>query len=457
MPSDLVSIDQDLLFKDSHLARNDLNAWLSYIESLHPKSIAMGLERVKQVIGRLKLQKNFKVISVAGTNGKGSTCAMLEQIYTQAGFTVGCYTSPHLLRYNERVRINGVEVSDEALCTAFSAVETARKSGEVVALTYFEVGTLAAMWHFSQIGIDVAILEIGLGGRLDAVNAFEPDCAIVTSVDLDHQEFLGESREKIGVEKAGVYRQSIPAICGDNHPPQSLINYAQQIHADFKCIGHDFTYTWSATDWCYLSDGLVIHTLPLPALEGHYQLNNAACAVAAVESLQAYLPVTTASIAKAMRLVSLSGRFQTVSKVPWVILDVAHNPHAAKALAENLAALKLTERTHAKTSAVIAMLADKDMKGVVHALKNEIDTWYVANIDHVRGARASDLAAIIAEIMPNAVIKCFDTAAKAYEQASIDTETCIDRNENDKIVVFGSFFTVANVMQYLSQRENPHL
>jgi dihydrofolate synthase/folylpolyglutamate synthase len=457
MPSDLVFKDSDLVFKDSGLAPKDINTWLRYIESLHPKSIAMGLERVKQVIARLKLQKNFKVISVAGTNGKGSTCAMLEQIYTQAGFAVGCYTSPHLLRYNERVRINGIEVSDEALCVAFSAVETARKSEEVVALTYFEVGTLAAMWHFAQTGIDVAILEIGLGGRLDAVNAFEPDCAIVTSVDLDHQEFLGESREEIGVEKAGVYRQSIPAICGDNHPPLSLINHVQQIDADFKCINRDFTYTWSAADWCYLSNGRVIHTLPLPALEGHYQLNNAACAVAAVESLQAYLPVTSTSIANAMRQVFLAGRFQTVSKTPWVILDVAHNPHAAQALAENLAALKLTERTHTKTLAVFAMLADKDMKGVVNTLKNEIDTWYVANIDHVRGALASDLAAIIAEIMPNASIKCFDTAAKAYEQACIDTETCIDRNENDKIVVFGSFFTVANVMQYLNQRENPHL
>ncbi|MDO9282620.1 MAG: bifunctional tetrahydrofolate synthase/dihydrofolate synthase [Methylotenera sp.] len=447
----------------SGLAPENLNAWLRYIESLHPKSIAMGLARVKQVIGRLKLQPNFKIISVAGTNGKGSTCAMLAQIYLQAGFSVGCYTSPHLLRYNERVLINGAEVSDEALCAAFSAVETARQSGDAIALTYFEVGTLAAMWHFAQIGIDVAILEIGLGGRLDAVNAFEPNCAIVTSVDLDHQEFLGESREEIGFEKAGVYRQSTPAICGDNHPPLSLINYVEQIYADFKCINRDFTYTWSTTDWCYLCHGQVIHTLPLPALEGHYQLNNAACAVAAVESLQASLPVTTASIANAMRQVSLAGRFQTVSKAPWVILDVAHNPHAAQALAENLAALKLTERTQvnapsqAKTLAVFAMLADKDMKGVVNALQNEIDTWYVANIDHDRGALASDLAAIIAEIMPNAIIKCFDTAAQAYEQAIVDTETCIDGNENDKIVVFGSFFTVANVMQYLSQRANTHL
>lgn len=441
----------------SQLAPKDLPSWLSHIEHLHPKSIAMGLDRVKHVIGRLNLQPNFKIITVAGTNGKGSTCAMLAQIYTQAGFTVGCYTSPHLLRYNERVRVNGSEVSDDALCTAFAAVDAARQGEDAIPLTYFEVGTLAAMWHFAQIGIDVAILEIGLGGRLDAVNAFEPNCAIVTSVDLDHQEFLGDTREEIGFEKAGVYRQSTPAICGDNHPPVSLITYAEQIHADFKCINRDFEYTLLASEWCYLSHGQLIHTLPLPALEGRYQLNNAACAIAAVESLQACLPVTTASIANAMRQVSLAGRFQTVSKTPWTILDVAHNPHAAKALAENLAAQKIATNPRAKTLAVFAMLADKDINGVVNALKDEIDTWYVASIDHVRGALASDLAATIAEIMPNAAIKCFDTAAKAYEQACIDTETCIDRNENDKIVAFGSFFTVANVMQYLNQRANTHL
>ncbi len=439
----------------------DLSSWLSHIERLHPKSIAMGLERVQRVIQRLKLQPKFTIVTVAGTNGKGSTCAMLAQIYQQAGFNVGCYTSPHLLRYNERVRVNGNEASDEALCAAFAAVEKARQGDDAdeIPLTYFEVGTLAAMWHFVQIDVDVAILEIGLGGRLDAVNAFPPDCAIVTTVDLDHQEFLGDTREKIGFEKAGIYRPSVTAICGDMNPPQSLVNHARQIQANFKSINQDFAWVLTASGWQYLSNGKTVHSLPLPALKGRYQLNNAACAVAAVESLQGVLPVDTASIEQAMRQVTVAGRFQVVSTQPLIMLDVAHNPHAAKALAENLAELKVLQnsdhhlipRTQASTLAVFAMLADKDIKGVVDAVKNEIDTWYVASIDHVRGADASDLAAVIAEVSPSAKIKIFNTAADAYKQA------CIDGNENDKIVAFGSFFTVANVMQYLNEHTETHL
>ena len=426
----------------------------------------MGLERVKLIIQRLSIQPDFKIITVAGTNGKGSTCAMLEQIYTQAGYQVGCYTSPHLLRYNERVRVNGCEVSDDALCLAFEAVEQARQglslNDETVALTYFEVGTLAAMWHFAQSGIDVAILEIGLGGRLDAVNAFEPSCSIVTSVDIDHQEFLGNTRESIGAEKAGVYRPSIPAINGDVDPPQSLIAYAQKIAADFKCINHEFGFELSESGWHYLANGRIVHALPLPALQGSYQLMNASCAVAAVESLQPCLPVSTEAIAKAMLQVTLAGRFQTVSKSPWLILDVAHNPHAALALAKNLKALKVQHQNKnttqaAKTRAVFAMLADKDIKGVISAVKDEIDVWYIAEIDHVRGASAFVLANAISEVAPDATVKVFDSVAEACKQACVDTEVCIDVNENDKIVVFGSFFTVSSVMQYLNEYANTHL
>lgn len=437
----------------------DLSAWLSYIESLHPKSIAMGLDRVKQMITRLQLQPKFHIITVAGTNGKGSTCAMLEQVYKQAGYQVGCYTSPHLLRYNERVRLNCVEVSDEALCAAFAAVEAARTNGDSeIMLTYFEVGTLAAMWHFIQSKLDVVILEIGLGGRLDAVNAFEPNCAIVTNVDLDHQDFLGDTREKIGFEKAGVYRQNIPAICGDANPPASLVQYAREIHADFKRSHQDFGYLLSNSEWQYLDNGKVLHTLPLPALQGAYQLANAACVVAAVESLQVNLPVTSASIANAMRLVQLAGRFQTVRKSPWVVLDVAHNPHAAKALAENLKNTRTlnAEARQGKTFAVFAMLADKDISGVIEAVKDEIDTWYVASIDHTRGATAVDLVLTIKAIAPKARIISFDSADDAYQQACIDIEVCKDAykdlGENDKIIVFGSFFTVSIVMQLLSNQ-----
>lgn len=441
------------------LAANDLSSWLSYIESLHPKSIAMGLDRIRLMIDRLELDPAFLVITVAGTNGKGSTCAMLEQIYKQAGYQVGCYTSPHLLRYNERVRINGIEVDDEALCAAFSVVDAARVdvNDVVIPLTYFEVGTLASMWHFMQVGIDVAILEIGLGGRLDAVNAFEPSCTIVTSVDLDHQEFLGNTRESIGFEKAGIFRPSVPAICGDENPPASLVTYAHEVRADLKCLHQDFDYVLTRDGWQYRKESKVVYTLPLPALKGSYQLNNAACAIAAVESLQSVLPVSVESIASAMSQVRLAGRFETVSrsssigKLPWVILDVAHNPHAAYALAGNLKATKVLPGAESgKTFAVFAMLADKDIRGVVEAVKNEIDAWYIADIDHVRGALATDLAMVILKASPNATIKSFASADNAYIQACIDIEACKDMNENDKIVVFGSFFTVSTVMQQLS-------
>lgn len=433
-----------------------LSAWLSYIESLHPKSISMGLDRVNRMIERLNLSPKFLIITVAGTNGKGSTCAMLEQIYKQAGYQVGCYTSPHLLRYNERVRVNGVEVSDAELCAAFVAVDAARKDADniEISLTYFEVGTLAAMWHFMQENIDIAIMEIGLGGRLDAVNAFEPSSAIVTSVALDHQDYLGDTRESIGFEKAGVYRKSISAICGDANPPASLIAHAEQVKADIKRIHHDFDYQVVVNGWQFLQHGHVIYTLPNPALQGAYQLANASCAIAAVESLQAKLPVSSIAMTKAMQQVSLAGRFQVLSKTklnaPRVILDVAHNPHAAKALSENLKACKAqymqasVVTAKAKTFAVFAMLADKDMQGVVSALQYEIDVWYVASINHARGAQAVDLAEVIVGVSPGAEVKMFDDANNAYQQA------CIDMHENDKIVVFGSFFTVASVLQVIS-------
>lgn len=434
----------------------DLAAWLSYIESLHPKSISMGLDRVNRMIERLNLSPKFPIITVAGTNGKGSTCAMLAQIYNQAGFQVGCYTSPHLLRYNERVRVHGIEASDAELCAAFAAVDAARIGADniEILLTYFEVGTLAAMWHFMHTNIDIAIMEIGLGGRLDAVNAFEPSSAIVTSVALDHQDYLGDTRESIGFEKAGVYRKSVPAICGDTNPPASLIAHAKQVQADFKCIHHDFDYLTVETGWEFLQHGKVVYTLPKPSLQGTYQLANASCAIAAVESLQAKLPVPVDAMVSAMLQVSLVGRFQVVSKTklntPRVILDVAHNPHAAEALSENLKACKTLyikandAISTAKTFAIFAMLADKDIQGVVSALQHDIDIWYVASINHTRGAQATDLAEVIVRVSPLAKVKMFDNADNAYQQA------CIDMRENDKMVVFGSFFTVASVLQVIT-------
>ena len=284
------------------------------------------------------------------------------------------------------------------------------------------------------------------------VNAFEPSCAIVTSVDLDHQEFLGQTREEIGFEKAGVYRSSVPAICGDIHPPASLVRHAHTIKADFKNIHQDFGYGLTDGGWQYQVNGRAIRDLPHPALKGAYQLDNAACAVTVVESLQSNLPVTTEAIANAMRQVQLAGRFQsvnrqTVSPSAKVILDVAHNPHAALALAQNL---KATRSPHSKTFAVFAMLADKDVTGVVEAVKQEIDAWFVASIDHVRGATATDLAQSIAKVAPEAKVKTFNSTDIAYLQACNEIEACIDANENDKIIVFGSFFTVSYVTKLLA-------
>lgn len=428
----------------------NLATWLDYIQALHSKAIFMGLDRVAQVATALQLKPNFPMITVAGTNGKGSTCAMLERIYSEAGFRVGCYTSPHLLRYNERVRVNCAEVDDAALCAAFTAVESAR--GEVP-LTYFEMGTLAAVWHFMHCNLEVVILEVGLGGRLDAVNVFEPACTIVTGIDLDHMDFLGETKELIGFEKAGIYRKNIPAICGDAQPPSSLLQYADDISADLKLIGRDFSYEVTGNGWDFQAHDEVLISLLKPALIGDFQLNNAACVIEAVQCLQHLLPVGELEMKRGLQNVSLKGRFQIVSTHPQAVLDVAHNPQAALALAHNLRENICTGRT----LAVFAMLADKDISGVINAVSAEIDAWYVADINHVRGAKAHTLSHLVnsssrtlSENQAIAVdttqphIKSFNSVIKAYQQA------CLDANDNDRIVVFGSFFTVADVMSVIA-------
>ena len=415
----------------------DLAGWLAYLEQLHPKPIALGLDRVGEVAARLDLQPTFPVITVAGTNGKGSTCAMLEQIYLAAGYQVACYTSPHLLCYNERVRINGMEVMDEALCRAFAAVEIARG---MTPLTYFEFGTLAAMWLFIERGVQVAILEVGLGGRLDAVNVFDPACAILTSVDLDHLDYLGSTRESIGREKAGIFRPHVPALCGDPLPPDTVIGHALEIAAEFRQIGRDFGFEKHDDRWTFMSDDTAISDLPLPALSGEFQFFNASCALEAVHSLQASLPVAASAIRDGLSHVALQGRFQIFPGKPSVILDVAHNPHAAKGLAKNL---QVSPHT-GQTLAVFAMLADKDIPGVLRELAEEIDIWFVADIHEARGASAELLAHHLSEVAPQArVHRCTDVVS-AFRQA------CMTAGENDRIAAFGSFYTVADVLRALS-------
>jgi dihydrofolate synthase/folylpolyglutamate synthase len=407
--------------------------WLAYIEALHPKSIAMGLDRVKTVVNKLQLNPIFPIITVAGTNGKGSVCAMLGQIYVQSGYRVGCYTSPHLNRYNERVSVNLQHISDDDLCAAFAAVEAARGD---VALTYFEMGTLAAMWHFCRQNLDVCILEVGLGGRLDAVNIFEPTCAIVTAIDLDHMEYLGDTREKIGFEKAGIFRTNKLAICGDENPPQSLLDYAVKIGANLQLINSDFSVQKTAQGWNYKAGEQV---LPLPnlGLTGDFQRNNAACAICAVQHLSEILPALQPNIHAALRAVNLEGRFQQIHANPCIIVDVAHNPQAAKSLAHNLQ----SSACPGKTLAVLGMLADKDMEGVIDAMADEIDAWYLADIHSPRGAQANDLQKILLKQTKKSPMQLFANVGAALDSA------CKNAAKNDRIIVFGSFYTVADAIK----------
>ena len=412
-----------------------LNDWLAYIEQQHTQAIELGLDRLFVVKAALKQVQTCPVIIVGGTNGKGSTCAMLEAILTAAGYRVGLYTSPHLLHYNERVRVNGRPASDEALCAAFGKIEHARGD---VPLTYFEFGTLGAWEVFVATGVDVIILEVGLGGRLDGVNIYEPDCAIVTGVDLDHMDFLGDTREKIAFEKAGIFRAGKPAICGDTQTPQSLIDHAAAIGADLQLIGRDFGYETQteSRQWSWWGRRNAKRGgLAYPALRGTRQLSNASVVLAALDTLQDRLPLSMAEIRQGMAVVELAGRFQTLAGRPVTVLDVAHNPQAARVLADNL----LDQGFFGTTWAVCGMLRDKDMGGVIAALKGRVERWLPCTLGGPRGATSNELALCLQAA--GETVECeFDTVMAAYAYAKEKAA------ENDRIVVFGSFLTVADVL-----------
>ena len=409
-----------------------LAGWLTHLESLHPKTIALGLERVAQVKQRLHLNPDFPVIIVGGTNGKGSVCAMLEAMLHAAGYKVGCYTSPHLLDYNERVRIAKQQASDAELCASFAAIEQARGD---IPLTYFEFGTLAAMQCFMAHKVDVAILEVGLGGRLDAVNVFDADCAVVTSIDIDHTDYLGDTRELIAFEKAGIFRAGRVAVFGDSDMPQAIRTQAAKVGAELWCLGSEFGFVSHQGQWDYRGK-TARSALPFPALRGAYQLNNASAVLAVLDALQEKLPVSMEAVRRGLVEVTLAARFQTVPGKPILILDVAHNPHAARSLAKNLAALPPCPKTYA----VIAMLKDKDMAGVVDALKPQVDVWLVAGIDAPRGASADELAQVVQDAQAGEVLR-FANATEALHHA------CNLAGENDRILALGSFYTVAEVMR----------
>jgi dihydrofolate synthase/folylpolyglutamate synthase len=411
-----------------------LSDWLSHLERIHPFAIDMGLDRVSAVRDRLGLVPAFPVIVVGGTNGKGSVCAMLEGFLSCAGYRVGLYTSPHLLRYNERVRIAGREAGDAALAQAFSRVENARAPDS---LTYFEFGTLAAVDIFIREKVDVAVLEVGLGGRLDAVNAFDADCTIVTSVDFDHMDYLGPDRESIGREKAGIFRPGVPAICGDEDPPATLVAHADTIGAPLDVSGRDFGYRSSPGDWHYWSLERKRHALPYPALRGAYQLGNAATALAALDQIKDTLPVDMGAIRRGLVGLDLRGRFQVLPGRPLTILDVGHNPQAARGLAASLSALPAGGRTFA----VFAMLKDKDIEGVARPLRDQVDEWLVAGLPGPRGADAGRIDQALTAINVNAPVSRFRSPLDAYQCALRSA------GQNDKILVFGSFYTVGAVLQ----------
>jgi dihydrofolate synthase/folylpolyglutamate synthase len=421
-----------------------LDAWLALLESRHPlgsDGIELGLSPVQAVKERLGQGGQFPVILVAGTNGKGSTCAMLDRILRCAGYRVGLYSSPHLLRYNERVRVNGEPASDADLCEAFEHVEVARVD---TPLTYFEFGTLAAWEVFVASEVDVAILEVGLGGRLDATNVYDPSCCIVTTVDLDHMDYLGHDRESIGAEKAGILRSNVPAICGDSSPPQSLIDRAGELDTELHLVGRDFGYLRQDSQWLFWhKHGNEVARrggLAYPGLRGINQLANAACAMAALDVLNRIVPVAMKDIRQGLLEVELSGRFQILPGRPVIVLDVAHNPQAVRVLAENLGNMAF----HPRTWAVFGMLADKDVDGVIEAAKDRVTHWLPCDLI---GRRAASADFLEARLRHHGVVVAaqFSSPAKALDFARASA------NEDDRILAFGSFLTVAAALQALGR------
>nr|WP_208409008.1 bifunctional tetrahydrofolate synthase/dihydrofolate synthase [Xanthomonas sp. CFBP 8151] len=421
-------------------ATDSLSDWLAYIEQQHPQNIAMGLERVREVAARLQIEAPARhVIVVGGTNGKGSTVAFIEAIAQAAGWKVGSYTSPHLLRYNERVRIDGNEAGDAQLVDAFAAVEAARGQ---TALTYFEYGTLAALWLLQRSGLDLAVLEIGLGGRLDAVNLIDSDVAVITTVDIDHTDWLGEDREAIGTEKAGIIRAWKPVVLGEIDPPSSVLRRAYQVGANAIRAGSDYFFEpieaqhSDAPQWRW-RDVAVTLELPMPALQAPVQLANAAAAIAALQALPADLP--EAAWAQGIANARVAGRLQRsdIDGVQ-VLLDVGHNPQAARALADALGAQAHTGSTHA----IYAALADKDVLGVVEAVAAQVDHWTLAGLD---GARGQSAQALQARLQGSAAAQ----AACHGDVAGALRAVLAQASPGDRVLVFGSFQTVADALNAL--------
>ncbi len=427
--------------KDNRRLMKTLDDWLAHCEQLHPKTIDMGLDRVRAVAERMGLRFDCPVFTVAGTNGKGSTCAMLEAILTQAGFRTGLFTSPHLVRFEERCRIRGQNVDASDLVAAFARVESARAE---ISLTYFEFTTLAILDTLARAGLDAVILEVGLGGRLDAVNIIDTDCAIITSIDIDHAELLGDTREKIGFEKAGILRTGRPAIVSDPVPPQSVIDRATEIGADLWLLGRDFNYSGDKQQWAWAGRGRRYAGLAYPALRGANQLINASGVLAALTAMRQQLPVTAQAVRNGLALVDLPGRFQVVPGQPALVLDVAHNPHSVAALALNLDAMGFYPTTHA----VFGAMADKDLTPMLQRMDPLVDRWYFTDLPTPRAASGAALQAAWQAVTKrtDAVSAVFSTPLDALHAAAAKAQAA------DRIVVFGSFYTVGGVLEHGTPR-----
>lgn len=411
-------------------AMSDLKTWLCYLEQLHPATIELGLERVKTVAKRLELlQPAPYVFTVAGTNGKGTTCRTLEMMLLNANLKVGVYSSPHLLRFTERVRINNHESKDQDTINAFIEIEKARGD---ISLTYFEYGTLAALYQFKQAKLDVAILEVGLGGRLDATNIVDANVAVITSIDIDHTDYLGDNRESIGREKAGIFKSNSIAIIGEPDIPASILDVAKSVNCPYYRVNQEWRYKQIDKNlWQFDSPVKQYQHLLMP----NVPLANAATAVAALT--YSSINITQEAISQGLADASLTGRFQIIQNSPLVIVDVAHNPHAASYLAKQLANLKKERAIAGKVRFVIGMLKDKDIKSTLAVLNG--DNWYCASLYGERGCQAEVLKHYLLNNHEHNILT-FDTVIDAYQKAVQDAQ------EDDIIVVCGSFYTVSDVL-----------
>lgn len=443
-----------------------LAQWLDWQSTLNPSEIDLGLERVEQVLAAMQLclfipgstcrasasallsMSPAAVITVAGTNGKGSCVAYLDALYQAAGYRVGCYTSPHLLRYNERVCINGQPATDQDLCQAFAEVDAARGSAS---LTYFEFGTLAALAVFAKANVEVMILEVGLGGRLDAVNVVDPDVAVITSLDIDHVDWLGGDRNTIAIEKAGIFRAHRPAVCGDSNPPPAIALQAAHHQSDLYQRDVDFSVEINDDDWILMAKDFTFEQLPYPALAGQFQFDNAATAIMAARLLadRCDLKIDALHVRQALTSVSLAGRCQQLSADPVVIVDVGHNPHSARALAEYLA--QSLSGCNVKTHCIIAMMADKDITGFIEALAPQIDYWYPAELDVSRAASCETLVELLGQLSPSLIDRRQIMAGRSVAAQLKCALQAAGRH--DRVLICGSFYTVAEVLPLLHRAE----